>query len=125
VFIGGGGELGTAREVLRHKSVESVTMVDIDKVVVRGGGEWSITMRTLLLVALTVAPLQVDVCREHLPSWGDGAADDPRLHLHYDDAKAYLDRTTDTFDVIVMDIADPIEAGPGYDAVAHTPTVTH
>jgi len=32
VFICGGGEGATAREVLRHKSVEKLVMVDIDKV---------------------------------------------------------------------------------------------
>jgi predicted membrane-bound spermidine synthase len=30
VFIGGGGELATAREVLRHASVEKCIMVDLD-----------------------------------------------------------------------------------------------
>ena len=30
VFIGGGGELATAREVLRHSSVEKCLMVDLD-----------------------------------------------------------------------------------------------
>lgn len=33
VYVGGGGEFGTTREILRHKSVEKVVMVDIDKVV--------------------------------------------------------------------------------------------
>ena len=32
VFIAGGGEGATAREVLRHRCVERVVMVDIDKV---------------------------------------------------------------------------------------------
>lgn len=32
VFIAGGGEGATAREALRHRSVERVVMVDIDKV---------------------------------------------------------------------------------------------
>ena len=32
VYIGGGGELATAREILRHKSVEKCVMVDLDKV---------------------------------------------------------------------------------------------
>ena len=31
-YIGGGGELATARELLRHDSIEEVVMVDIDKV---------------------------------------------------------------------------------------------
>mmetsp|Transcript_19808 Transcript_19808/g.62903 ORF Transcript_19808/g.62903 Transcript_19808/m.62903 type:complete len:326 (+) Transcript_19808:36-1013(+) len=89
VFIGGGGEGATAREVLRHKSVERLVMVDIDKTV-------------------------VDICREQLPEWSQGAFEDPRMETHYTDAKAWLEETDETFDVIIMDIADPIEAGPGY-----------
>ena len=34
VFVAGGGEGATIREVLRHKSVEKVVMVDIDQQVV-------------------------------------------------------------------------------------------
>lgn len=37
VFIGGGGELATAREVLRHKTVEKCVMVDLDE----ASTEWS------------------------------------------------------------------------------------
>ena len=33
VLIIGGGDCGVAREVLRHKSVEKVTMVEIDRMV--------------------------------------------------------------------------------------------
>jgi spermidine synthase len=89
VFIGGGGELATAREVLRNLSVERVVMVDLDKDV-------------------------VDVSIEMLPEWGQGVQDNPKLEIHYEDAMAYLENTDEIFDVIIMDIADPIEAGPGY-----------
>lgn len=88
VFIGGGGEYATAREVMRHKSVESCVMVDIDEVV-------------------------CDICKEQLPSWGAGVWEDKRFEAHYEDAKAFLERDSRTYDVIIMDIADPIEAGPG------------
>lgn len=89
VFIGGGGELATAREVLRHKSVEKVVMVDLD-------GEL------------------VDICKQYLPEWGGEAVlSDPRFQLIVGDAHAYMLETTDIFDVIIMDISDPIEAGPG------------
>lgn len=88
VFIGGGGELATAREVLRHSLVERVVMVDLDEVVVQ-------------------------VSRKELPEWGDGAMEDTRLEVYYEDAKAYLENHQDKFDVVIMDIADPIEAGPG------------
>jgi spermidine synthase len=57
----------------------------------------------------------VDVSREHLPEWGAGCWDDPRLEMHYTDAHAWLMQYKGPkFDVIIMDIADPIEAGPGY-----------
>ncbi|CAH0474917.1 unnamed protein product [Peronospora belbahrii] len=89
VYIGGGGEFATAREVLKHKSVEKVVMVDIDELV-------------------------CNMCRKEMPEWADGAFEDPRLEVYYTDAHAFLKQYDGTFDVIIMDIADPIEAGPGY-----------
>jgi len=89
VFIAGGGEGATAREVLRHKSVESLVMVDIDDIVVR-------------------------VSKEYLPKHHLGAFEDPRLKLVLDDALVYLQNTEEKFDVIIMDLPDPIEEGPAY-----------
>jgi len=89
VYVGGGGELATTREVLRHKSVEKCLMVDIDEVV-------------------------VDICKKELPEWGQECWKDPRLTVQYGDARAGLENYEGKFDVIIMDIADPIEAGPGY-----------
>jgi len=88
VFIGGGGEFATAREVLRHTSVEKCIMVDIDQ-------------------------LACEMCLKHLPEWSDGAHEDPRFEVHYEDAKAWIENYEGKFDVIIMDICDPIEAGPG------------
>eukprot|EP01006_Ploeotia_vitrea_P012018 TRINITY_DN31945_c0_g1_i1.p2 TRINITY_DN31945_c0_g1~~TRINITY_DN31945_c0_g1_i1.p2 ORF type:complete len:327 (-),score=192.50 TRINITY_DN31945_c0_g1_i1:127-1107(-) len=88
VFIGGGGELATAREILRHKSVEKVVMVDIDEEV-------------------------VSISRKELPEWSDGAFEDPRLEVHYEDAYGFLENCKEQFDVVIFDIADPIELGPG------------
>lgn len=89
VFIGGGGELATAREVLRHTSVERCVMVDLDGKV-------------------------IDVCKEFLPEWGgEEVASNSRLELIVGDAFAYLMDCKEKFDVIIMDISDPIEAGPG------------
>eukprot|EP00501_MAST-03F_sp_TOSAG23-6_P001455 GSMAST32.ASY1.ANO1.1512.1 assembled CDS len=89
VYIGGGGEFATARDVLRHKSVERCVMVDIDK-------------------------LACDMCRKYMPEWNEGVMEDSRMHVAYTDAKAWLENNNEKFDVIIMDIADPIEAGPGY-----------
>ena len=89
VFIAGGGEGATAREVLRHRSVRQVHMVDLDSEV-------------------------VELCRQYLPNHHAGAFDDPRLHLHFQDAYVYLEQTSDQFDVIIIDIPDPLEGGPAY-----------
>eukprot|EP00584_Thalassiosira_punctigera_P010781 CAMPEP_0172546016 /NCGR_PEP_ID=MMETSP1067-20121228/15842_1 /TAXON_ID=265564 ORGANISM="Thalassiosira punctigera, Strain Tpunct2005C2" /NCGR_SAMPLE_ID=MMETSP1067 /ASSEMBLY_ACC=CAM_ASM_000444 /LENGTH=379 /DNA_ID=CAMNT_0013332875 /DNA_START=183 /DNA_END=1322 /DNA_ORIENTATION=- len=89
VFIGGGGELATAREVLRHNTVERLVMVDID-------------------------PAVIEVCKKYLPEWGgDAVANHPKMELIIGDAHKYLMETDENFDVIIMDISDPIEAGPG------------
>lgn len=52
----------TAREVFKHRSVEKVVMVDIDKEV-------------------------VEQCKKHLRKHHAGSFDDPRLEIHYEDAK--------------------------------------
>lgn len=87
VFIGGGGEGATLREVLRHRSVEKCVMVDIDGVA-------------------------VDICRKELPEWSAGGFEDPRTELHIGDAVAFLRADERKYDVIVLDVCDPLEAGP-------------
>ncbi|MGH9204623.1 MAG: methyltransferase domain-containing protein, partial [Vicinamibacterales bacterium] len=82
VLLCGGGEGAPLREILRHPSVESVVMVDIDAE----------------LVAL---------CREHLPAWHAKAFDDRRVRVLHADARAFVERTDERFDVIVNDITDP------------------
>ncbi|MBI2172248.1 MAG: polyamine aminopropyltransferase [Chloroflexi bacterium] len=89
VFIAGGGEGATLREVLSHKGVELVTMVDLDQEV-------------------------VEVCKEYLPRHHQGAFRDPRLKLFHQDAGKYLEDHADRYDFIVIDIPDPLEAGPAY-----------
>jgi len=87
VFIAGGGEGATLREVLAHKTVERAVMVDIDEKV-------------------------VDVCRRFLPSFHQNSFDDPRVELHFADARKYLEESNDEFDVIIIDLADPLAQGP-------------
>jgi thermospermine synthase len=88
VYIGGGGEGSTAREVLRHSTVERCVMVDID-------------------------PDVVNFCKANLPENTEAWADS-RLELILDDAKAILENSDDKFDVIIMDLDDPLEGGPCY-----------
>jgi spermidine synthase len=87
VFIAGGGEGATLREVLAHKTVKRAVMVDIDEEV-------------------------VSLCRRLLPSWHQKAFDDPRTELHFADARKYLEESGEEFDVIIIDLVDPLEQGP-------------
>lgn len=89
VAILGGGEGATLREVLRHKTVEHVLMVDIDQEV-------------------------VEACKTHLPDWHQGAFDDPRVDLKFLDARQYLEETKDTYDIMIIDLSEPVEEGPAY-----------
>ncbi|MCL0081860.1 polyamine aminopropyltransferase [Dehalococcoidia bacterium] len=89
VFIAGGGEGATLREVLAHKTVKKVVMVDIDAEV-------------------------IDICKRLLPAHHQGSFDDPRVELLHLDARKYLAETKERFDVIIIDLPEPIEGGPAY-----------
>ena len=89
VFVAGGGEGATIREALRHTTVDRVVMVDIDREV-------------------------VELCREHLPNHHRNSFDDPRVELVYDDCLSYLENNDERFDIFIIDVPDPLEAGPAY-----------
>ena len=88
-LILGGGEGASMRELLRVPSMRKVTMVDIDGAV-------------------------VDLCRKYLPQWSAGAFEDPRSELIIGDAKAYVERSAEKFDVIIGDLTEPFEDSPSY-----------
>jgi spermidine synthase len=87
VFIAGGGEGATLREVFRHKTVKKAEMVDVDDQV----------------TALS---------KKYLPHHSNGALEDKRASVHHVDARKYLENSRDKFDVIILDLPDPIEEGP-------------
>jgi len=86
-FIAGGGEGATLREVLAHNTIKKVVMVDIDSQV-------------------------IDVCRRYLPLFHQGSFDDSRLELTFADARMFLQKTSDKFDIIIIDLVEPLEEGP-------------
>jgi spermidine synthase len=86
-LIIGGGEGATLREVLRYPSIVRAVMVDIDGEV-------------------------VDLCRRHLPEMHQGAFEDPRAEVRHEDARGYLEKTTERFDFISIDLVEPLEEGP-------------
>ena len=86
VLIVGGGDGATLREVLRHRTVEKATLVEIDRAV-------------------------VERCREHLPGLNGGAFEDPRTELVIGDGVEFVAQAGEAFDVIIVDSTDP--TGPG------------
>lgn len=105
VAIVGGGEGSTLREVLKHKSLENVTMIEIDE-------------------------KMVQFSKEHIPDWNDCSdisgstkwcGDDPRAIMHYEDGLAWFhDRFSDKakeidqdpFDIVILDALDPQDDVP-------------
>lgn len=86
VLIIGGGDGGTLREVLKHRNIRRVTIVEIDADVVEN-------------------------CRRYLPSISKGAFEDRRTELVFADGVAFVAETKDKFDLIIVDSTDP--TGPG------------
>lgn len=86
ILIIGGGDGGILREVVKHKTVTDITMIEIDAAV-------------------------VEMSKEFLPSISNGAFDDSRLNLVIADGMDYVKNCTEKFDVIITDSTDPI--GPG------------
>ncbi len=89
VLVFGGAEGAVIREVLRWKTVEKVVMVDIDGEV-------------------------VEACKKYLPEMHQNSFNDPLVELIIDDAQNFLDSSSETWDVIVSDLTDPIESGPSF-----------
>jgi spermidine synthase len=95
ILIIGGGDGGTAREVLKHKTIEKVTMVEIDQLV-------------------------IDACREFLPQMSTSFSN-PKLDLKIQDGIAFvkdLVGSSTKFDVIIVDGSDPV--GPAEGLFTHS-----
>jgi spermidine synthase len=85
VLVIGGGDGGTVREVLRHKSVENVSLVEIDANV-------------------------VNASKQHMPQLSSGLKDE-RLNLTFQDGIEYVKSVADEmYDLVIVDGSDP--AGP-------------
>ena len=88
VVIIGGGDCGTLREVLKHRSVQQVTQIDIDEQVTR--------------MAERYFP---ELCASN---------QDPRATLLFADGIQYMrDAAPQSVDVIIVDSTDPIGPGEG------------
>lgn len=87
VLVIGGGDGGTVREVLKHKSVKKVVLCEIDGLV-------------------------IDACKEFLPTISCGLSD-PRVEIRVEDAIEFIKDKKDEYDIILVDSTDPIGPGEG------------
>jgi len=81
-LVVGGGDGRSAEELLKHPSIERVTLAEIDASV-------------------------VDISRRHLANVHRGSLDDPRVDLRIEDGFAYVRSADEQFDLIVLDLTDP------------------
>ena len=80
-LVVGGGDGGSAEELLKHPSIKTVTLCEIDLAV-------------------------VDISRKYLQSVHRGAFDDARLALKIGDGFEFVRNATDQYDLIVLDLTD-------------------
>ena len=82
VLIIGGGDGGVARELIHYPQIESIDVVESDK-------------------------MFVDVCRKFFPEVACGL-EDPRISMYYDDGLRFLRGKNDEYDLIINDSTDPL-----------------
>lgn len=82
VLIIGGGDGGAVTEVVKYPGVESVTLCEID-------------------------PLVVSSCKEFFPEISAGLSD-PRVKVINGDGAAYVRQFQEEFDVVLVDSTDPV-----------------
>jgi spermidine synthase len=80
-LIVGGGDGGSAEELLKHPSIKSITLCEIDLAV-------------------------VDISRKYLEKVHHGAFDDARLSLKVEDGFAFVRNAAEQYDLIVLDLTD-------------------
>jgi spermidine synthase len=80
-LVVGGGDGGSADELLKHPSIKSVTVCEIDLGV-------------------------VDIARKYLQTVHNGAFDDARVTLKIEDGFAFVRNTTEQYDLVVLDLTD-------------------
>ncbi len=85
VLIVGGGDGGSLREVLKHRSVKRATLVDIDEGV-------------------------IEASKRFLPQWNTGFQD-PRARVVIANGLDFVAAAKEEYDVVIVDSTDPI--GPG------------
>lgn len=87
VLVIGGGDGGTVREVLKHKTVKKVILAEIDGMV-------------------------IDACKKYLPTISC-ELDNPKVEIEVVDAIEFIKDKKNEYDIILIDSTDPIGPGEG------------
>jgi len=87
ILVIGGGDGGTVREVLKHKTVKKITLCEIDAMV-------------------------IEASKKYLPTIACGL-DDPKVEIVVEDAIEYIKDKKNAYDVILIDSTDPMGPGEG------------
>ena len=87
VLVIGGGDGGTVREVLKHKSVKRVVLCEIDGMV-------------------------IDACKKYLPTIAC-ELENPKVEILVQDAIEYIKDKKNEFDIVLIDSTDPMGPGEG------------
>ncbi|HXK32157.1 MAG TPA: polyamine aminopropyltransferase [Candidatus Paceibacterota bacterium] len=90
ILIIGGGDGGSLEEVLKH-NIEKVWMVEIDKKV-------------------------IELSKKYIPSISKGAFKNKKAEIIIGDGKEYIKRHKNFFDVIILDLSDPL--GPSKELIS-------
>jgi spermidine synthase len=85
ILVIGGGDGGAVTEIVKYSSVESVTLCEID-------------------------PMVVKSCRDFFPNVSAGL-NDPRVKVVIQDGTSFVRNSGEQFDLILVDSTDPV--GPG------------
>jgi spermidine synthase len=87
-LVVGGGDGAVVRELCKHKNLEHIDLVDIDRMV-------------------------IETCIQHMPSLQAGCLADMRVKTHITDAFEFVRKAEETYDIVVMDSTDVYEEEEG------------
>ena len=89
VLIIGGADGGTAHQVLKHKSIKELFLVDIDGQLIK-------------------------ICQKFLPEIHRNIFKNKKLRVFASDGRKFLSETKEKFDVIISDLPAPLVKPPSY-----------
>ena len=81
-LILGGGDGGSAEELLKYPGVERIVLAELDEAVIR-------------------------ISRQYLTKIHNGSLDDPRVEIRIGDGLAYVAESAEKFDLVLLDLTDP------------------